>query len=169
MLEQYADKAIPLVLNGARKNVDLFSKNYSQKAVIAGKIRGNYQHSFYELAASAWDLVYKYQLDKGKQMIDELREKIGQGRGVSGLKPVWKAVHEGRGLVMLVEKDYQVPGFITKDGDHLYLRAPAKEHIVVPDLVDMLSKKMIHKKDKLFFVENGSLEAFGHIALITRY
>jgi hypothetical protein len=169
LLTRYMENNMPVVLTGAKKDVDVFERNYKLKAEIVGRVTGNYEHSFNELPDLAWGLVFKYQEELGKKMIEELREKIGQGRGVTGLKHVWKAVQEGEGLILLVEKDYQVAGFIAKENGHLYLRAPEKEHFILPDVVDELSKKMIHKKQRLFFVENGSLEEFGHIGLITRY
>jgi hypothetical protein len=104
-----------------------------------------------------------------RELIREFEEKIGNGLGVNGIQNTWSAAMEGKGLKLLVEKDFRVPGFLTDNMYHLYTKPPKKKHKIIPDAVDGLIETVLNKNGRVFFVDNGALAAYQKVALITRY
>jgi peptide subunit release factor 1 (eRF1) len=101
--------------------------------------------------------------------VKEFIEKIGEHHAVNGIQEVWKAAKEGRGLKLLVEKDYRKPGFLNNDETHLFLTPPKTIHRIVADAVDDIIEMVWEKNGQVVFTENDLLKDYQRIALITRY
>ena len=77
---------------------------------------------------------------------------------------------EGRGLKLLVEKDFSIPAYVKNTNDYeLYLRPPKEPHKALPNVVNNLIETVLDKNGEVFLVENDILKDYGRIALITRY
>ena len=69
-----------------------------------------------------------------------------------------------------MEKDYKQPGFLVEGNPyHLYLKPPKEKHEILPDAVNSLMQLVLEKKGEVIIVENGRIENYGRIGLITRY
>ena len=170
-LNRYLVNAVPLVIIGATKDLSYFKIKSHHANHIAGHVHGNYSYdSVNELGRLTWKTVKDF-LDHAKEKtIRELQEKIGQGHGVAGIDAVWKAAYEGRGLRLLVEKDFSLPGFFTSGDDyHLHLHPPQQPHHIVTDVINKLVDLVLDKKGDVIVVENGLLDDYQKIGLITRY
>ena len=109
-------------------------------------------------------------LDKYEnKVIREFEDKIGTNSAVTGLENIWKAVMEGRGWKLLVERDFYCPGFVDSDGYNFYLQPPAGEYKKLADAVDDLIEKTIETKGEVVFVQNNKLKDHDRIGLVTRY
>ena len=86
-----------------------------------------------------------------------------------GILSVWDAVTEGRGLTLLLERDYHIQGFLQETSEILHLKPPKEPHIVLNDAVNELINRTLEKNGKLILVENGMLRNHQHVGLITRY
>lgn len=159
-----------LVLTGAKKDVAYFKK-ITKHTNIAGEILGNYLYMpINELGSSTWNIIRSFLDDRKQNLINGFEEKIGEAQGVTGITDVWKATKEGRGLMLLVEKDYSVPGYLINGDDYnLHLHPPKKLHEVMPDAVSSLIELVFEKNGDVVIVENGSLANYHGMALITRY
>ncbi|MCE2789648.1 MAG: hypothetical protein LW630_07010 [Saprospiraceae bacterium] len=103
-------------------------------------------------------------------LIDEFREKIGEGRGVAGIQEVWSVAGEGRGWKLIVEKDYKVPGFVRDDNPNFLLLKPvAESHKTLADAVDDIMEEILRKGGEVYIAENGELTEFDKMILITRF
>jgi hypothetical protein len=103
-------------------------------------------------------------------MIQELKEKIGNGSCITGITEIWKAVKEGRGLKLLVEKDYAVPGFLLHSSSYdLYLEPPKEQHEILPDVINTIIEIVLEYNGDVTLVENNALKDYQRAALITRY
>ena len=72
--------------------------------------------------------------------------------------------------MLLVEKDYSVPGYLINGDDYnLHLHPPKKLDEVMPDAVSSLIELVFEKNGDVVIVENGSLANYHGMALITRY
>lgn len=170
VLNSYLLEEIPLLVAGAQKDVAYFKK-ITRHLHTAGELEGNYVHRpLNELGTLSWELMKKY-LDQEKQLLVELwKERVGQGHGVSGLTACWKAAREGKAFKLLVEKDFSVPGYWTKEDDsRLYLEPPDVSHAVLPDAVNALMEAVIEKGGQVVPLENGALINYGGVVMITRY
>lgn len=168
LLEKYLGES-PLIIAGPKKSISCFQESTHHKKNIVGVINGNYSHTEPELGNRSW-AVLKNWIDEHEDVLvgDLLREKWQQ-RAVDGLKGVWKAVNEGKGYMLLVEKDYSCTGFIEEKSGKLHLKAPGTKHRIITDVVDEIMRIVLEKNGDIEFVQNGTLEANEHIALITRY
>lgn len=98
-----------------------------------------------------------------------LDDALGKKLAVTGILSVWQAAEEGKGLILLVEKDYALPGFVTEEGSKLFLHPPAEPHRIITDAVDDVMETVLAKGGKVKMVENGKLNNYEHMALILRY
>lgn len=169
-LPNYLNDQSLLVIAGAYKDLAYYDEITRHEKNIACHIPGNYFFTALdELSRMTWMAVQLF-LDKKKdQLLNEFREKIGARLGIEGITAVWKAVNEGRGHTLLVEKDYAIPGFIKEDGYLLYLQPPGEPCHTLPDAVEALIELVIEKKGRVVMVDNDKLRAYDRIALIARY
>ncbi len=170
MLANYLAGDVLLFLSGVNKKIARFLDISSHTKRIAGKITGNYNHrNQSELADAIHTLLHSYHQREQLQLINEFREKTGERRGIGGIQDIWRAAKEGKALLLLLEKDYRCPGFLTDDEYQLYLQPPVKPHRTIADAADDLMEMVLEKNGRVFFTDNGLLKEFNRVALITRY
>jgi hypothetical protein len=170
LLNDYLVNDMPLILLGTEKELGWFRNISVHKKQIIGEITGSYNHSHpTELANIVWPLMQSHLDNETVELIKEFIEKIGEHRGISGIQEVWQAALEGKGLKLLVEKDFRKPGFVAKDAFRLFLRPPQNSHKILADAVEDIIEMVLEKNGQVFFTENDALKDYQRIALITRY
>ena len=170
LLQPYLLPSTPLVVFGTIEIIGFFKEVSKHKANIRGIVNGSYGiATVAQIGPLAWNQMHSYLVQKHHGYLKEYEESIGQGKGTSGLQSIWHAVREGRGSKLLVEKDYRCPGFAAHDNDALFLHQPQVPHRTLPDVVDDLIEKMIEKNGEVILVDNGQLEDYDRMVLITRY
>ncbi|HEY0678694.1 MAG TPA: hypothetical protein VGD17_10435 [Chitinophagaceae bacterium] len=170
ILNKYITNDTPLILVGVDSKLTLFYDVSRHTKNIIAKIGGNHNYDNpKQLSLLAWDTMKIHFENEAEFALKEFEDKIGKQRGVSGIEHVWTATQEGRGLKLLVEKDFSVPAYVAADKTHLYLNAPRMPHKGIPDAVDEIIQAVLEKKGSVYFFDNGGLDNYRHIALITRY
>lgn len=168
-IEPYLINNIPLILFGVVEELSLFTQVSNYQKII-GKVEGNYNHNTEkELAGLSWHVMEQYIEKEERKTLDLFEENIGKNLSRSGIQDVWISAREGKGLKLLVEKDYRRPAFLTENEYHLYLHPPKKIKKALPDAVDMIIETVLEKKGDVCFVENGVLKQHHRIALMLRY
>jgi hypothetical protein len=167
-LSTYLFDDAPLVVTGSQKDLSVFKKAAKHLADI--EICGNYAETpvteLGELTWKACKLVFNRRKD---ELVSKFKE-TGLQHAVTGIYEIWKAAKEGRGLTLLVEKDYSLPGFLRKGDDYnLYLHVPDEPHDILPDAIEAIIKTVLEKNGDVLIVENEALEEFQRVALMTRY
>ncbi len=170
-LGDYMVQNIPLVISGTDKDISWFESVTDFNKHIVGKLSGSYDNTnLSEYGKKCWLIFETYLKTKVDDLITEYREKIGKGLATSGIQEIWTAVLEGRGLYLIVEKDYKVPGFTISENEHFVtLRPPKEKHNTMPDAVDEIIENVLEKGGDVIFAENGKLTEFGGMILLTRY
>lgn len=170
-LGDYMVENTPLVITGTDKDIAWFEEVTAFSKQIAGKLPGNFDHySIADLGKKCWPVFKAYLDHKVQVLIDDYREKIGQGLAVTGIQDIWTAVLEGKGRFLLVEKDFRMPGFTVPENEYfLTLRPPKGKHETIADAVDEIMETMLEKGGDVIFTENGQLAEYGGMALISRY
>ena len=154
LVKYLVTKEVPLILCGPERDISLFKSVTNHLDNIAASITDNQQRSsMHDKEISAW-LQIKAFIDRQKlKLIDEFKEKVGAGLAVYGIEEVWKAANEGKGLKMLVEKDYNRSEFVMQE----------------EDAVNEIMMTVLEKNGKVIIVEKDALRDYKRIALITRY
>lgn len=170
-LEKYLKNDMLLFVAGVGEDIVSFEDVSSHARKVAGRIAGNYDiDAIHPLADSAWKRIQEDVRTIQHSIIKRLQENIGKQLAVDGIRNVWKAANEGKGRVLLVEKDYQVTGYIeTNDGGHIFLSAPVNPYEIVLDAADDVIEIVKEKGGEIVVVENGELKDFDRIALLLRY
>lgn len=172
LLTKYVNDHIPLIISGGKKEVRDFLKITSQKKRVIGKVIGNYNfNGDTRLAALSWQQVEAYQKKQNDTHLLNLYELVGKDQLAVGIEEVWKAAKEGKGLELLVEKDFEHHGFVSANGFEMreHELVGENEYIFTGDIVEKLIRTVKEKKGKVIFMENGTLKDFNGVALHLRY
>jgi len=158
-----------LIVSGAKEQVARFSNNYTWSNHLEGELTGNYTKDTIKLGRDAWKKLRSHKINHlASQQIKAIREGVGQDKVVTGIREVWKAAKDGRGLALYVEKDYGRSGYLAGD-NQLYLSPPKGKYKRVEDIVDDAIEMAKTKGTEVKILENEKLRAFDHIALALRY
>lgn len=169
-LNSYAINGVPFFVAAVKKEIALFAKVSKHADRLAGKIEGNFEHTFLrKLEVESWKKM-KALLDRDCDAELKKLNKMPSALIASGLREVWSDASEGKGLELFVEKDFFRRGFLDSDAGQLRLTAPKKKdrHILV-DAVDDVIETVLKKNGKVQFVEAGKLEEHGGVALLKRF
>lgn len=170
-LHKYLQHSEALVLCGTTRNTSAFLNRTTHAGKIVTVLNGNYSHYHEtEFSNMVWPSMQAFIHEQMIDSISDYNEKVGEGLAEKGILNVWEAVSNGRGDTLLVEKNYQVKGFLINHNFwQLYLSPPARKHTVLEDAVNNLLEMLLEKNGRAVFTEDGMLDGRQHIALITRY
>ncbi|MDI1355220.1 MAG: hypothetical protein PSX36_09890 [bacterium] len=169
-VSEYLDENRPLIIGGNSKMLGSYAKMSVNKKSIVGKIWGDYVHEdLYSLGEMAFEQIRSYLKEKEEKLLMRLQDAVGKKLAMSGITDVWNAAFEGKGLILLVEKDFAMPGFVEDETSKFHLHPPHGNHQIISDAADDAMELVIEKKGKVVIVENGKLDDHGKIALILRY
>jgi hypothetical protein len=153
---EYLPKKTPLLLCGSKRTVSLFAAITNHESNIITSIGDNFSGTeLHDLELLAWLQLRSYIDNQKLSLVEEFKEKIGAGLAVYKIEEVSKAAIEGRGFILLVEKDYNT-----------YLN---DKHGKYPDAVNKIITTVLEKNGRVIVLENDSLKDYKGIALITRY
>ncbi len=170
-LSKYMILDTPLIIAGPEKVLSWYESVSEFHNHIIGRIQGNFDHApLADLGTMFTDVVKEEISQHVRSLMNEYRERVGEGRGVAGIQEIWSVACEGRGWKLLVEKDYRLPGFTEEGKAHfLRLKPDLAPHHTMADAVDEVIEEILNKGGEVYFAENGQLAEFGGMILITRY
>lgn len=169
-LKKYLSQNAFLFVTGTEKNIALFKSISEHEKNIIDMISGNASYTdLHQLGMLTWLKMWAHVNNETLELIPTYEEKKGEGLGVEGIKDVWQAATAGRGLKLLVEKDFSAEGFVKEDTNSLHFEIPAPGHTVKHDVIDDIIKTVLDKGGDVAFFETGYLTRHQRIALITRY
>lgn len=121
------------------------------------------------LVKNLWPEVKELNLKRHRARVSELENALGTGKYLGDLNEIWEAVQEGKGKTIFVEEGYYQPA--RNDNGILTPIKPEEieaEHDV-NDVVDDMIEFTLKFGGDVVFLEEGGLEKFNKIALVTRY
>jgi hypothetical protein len=161
---------LPLVVVGVDRYLSFFNEVSQHKDSVIGSLTGSHSRtSTTRLGRLVWPLV-KAGLDTQRQKyLEELGLAVSQRKFAATIEQVWRVAQEGRGRLLLVEKDFHFPAKVDASGLHLEQVELTGDAEDMDDAVDEIVKTVLDKQGKVAFVENGSLDQYQRIAMILRY
>ena len=172
LIDKYINASFPIIIAGGKKEIADFVQVTKHKKRIIGKVAGNYNfNGDLMLASHAWKEVQHHIENQNAKLLYRLHELLGSKMAAIGLEEAWKAAHEGKGLELIIEKDFERHAFISPDGLELKYQKPfgRKKYTYVRDAAELLIKQVRDKGGKIVFVDNGDMADFNGIALKLRY
>lgn len=170
LLANYLKENVPIIISGVAKCLSSFLEVTRHQKKIIAQVAGNYSgKKKEEFEMKTWKKVLQHQRDSETALLKELENRVKTKSLVSGLKKVWKNAEEGRGLFLVVEKDFRQPGFERPGDKKLFAHANGSPLKIHDDAVDDLIEMVLEKNGTVSFVKNGSLKKMQRIALVTRY
>jgi hypothetical protein len=170
-LRKYLKGDVALLVAGVGEEVALFEQVTSHSSRLSGTIAGNYDiDAVFPLAEVAWKKIQEGVRKSQLELLSHAQEEFGSGRLSSGVVDVWREAHRGNGRTLLVERDYEMPGYFDPGiQSELLLQRPGASSQFVPDVADEIIELVRKKGGSISIFENGELEKYGHIALLLRY
>jgi hypothetical protein len=170
-LGKYLFQSVPFVITGESKLLNAFEKHTAYLSHLVGIFPGNFSKvplpEFHTLTRHFFQQPVDHRIS---QSIQELGERMGTGLSAEGISSCWTAAREGKGLLLLVEKDYRTVGFLLPGSENqLHLHPPAAKHRIVTNAVNELVHVVLEKKGEVLVVDNGLLRDHQRIGLIRRY
>ncbi len=171
VLSNYITNETLLVITGDRNDLLYYKTITAYNKQIACEIPGSHiSLNPQELGPLAWKNMLLYLNKCKRRVIDDFEEKIGEGKGVTGLENIWRTVLEDRCYRLLVEKDYSVKGYLVNDrAADLRLDVPDEPHTIVADVVNDLILNALDKKAEVIVFDYNTLKDHNRLGLITRY
>lgn len=165
-----ANDPLPMGVVGVDRWLAFFNEVTTHQEFIRATLLGNYDHmSTHELARLVWPQVESALAERVQRHLAELDSYVSQQRVASTVGEAWRKANEGRGKLLLVEKDYHEAGKLDESG---LLLLPADDPTapdVIPDAVDETIEAVLSKGGEVVFTENGQLADYQRIALVLRY
>ena len=163
----FHDSDQQLILSGTSRMVSDFQSVTKLQTHIIGSVPGSaIGNHFQHLAREVWALCQNFRKQQIRQLIRKA-DDLGMGYKAIGLRDVWRAANEGKGHVLLVEKELQTRAYLA--GDQLYLRPPKGRYTMLPDAVENIIELVHEKNGKVLFVPGNQLKKFEGMVLMFRY
>ncbi|WPP49827.1 baeRF3 domain-containing protein [Catalinimonas niigatensis] len=163
-------ESLPLFLMGVAWYQPIFRQVTHHVDAIADFIKGNYDHLSSEaLVNKVWPTIEAYEQKERERVLNEIEEKSGQKRGyILGLQAIWQAAHQGKGAMLIVEKDYVQSAFYDAVTETISMeeREGLKK---IEDGVDEIIKAVLSHQGKVVFLEQEQLEKYQHMDMFTRF
>jgi len=165
-----ADDPLPLIVIGVDRFLAFFNEVTDNKNLILTTLQGSHDKtSSYELGKLIWQQVKDALAEQRRQVLSELDKAVGERKSTSTIGEVWQLAKDGRGHLLLVEKDFHFPAKVDETGRHLTPADDSTAPDVMGDAVDEIIETVLNKQGQVVFMENGQLETHQRIALILRY
>jgi hypothetical protein len=162
-------ETLPLIVGGVDRQVSFFRAVSQVANTIAGTLSGNFDKATIpELTAPVWSLVQAIRQAQQEEAIKQLDVAMSSRSVASTIGEVWRFAHEGRGKLLLVEKNYHVPAILNEQGKFQQVDQPGGVS-VIDDAVDEVIETVLAKGGNVALVDDGTLAAYQQIALTLRY
>ncbi|MGC1239989.1 MAG: hypothetical protein WA874_00300 [Chryseosolibacter sp.] len=171
ILNKYLKENTSLFVAGVEEAIANFQDASHHLKNIAGKIEGNYDYdALHPLAETMWKKIQESVQNENQALLIKLEKYTGRQLAVEGIIDVWRTAKEGKGLILLVEKDYQVMAYQhAQNSSVISLSPPAGKYQIIIDAADDVIEIVKEKGGSVAILEPGQLQNFNHIALLLRY
>jgi hypothetical protein len=139
----------------------------NKPGIYIGNMPGNKDHATpHDIVKEAWKVAYAHQSKMHAAEVEKL-SRASVGMTSTDIGDIWRRILEGRGHLLLVERDLRQPALV-EEGRVRLVDDPNTTN-TVDDLVDDIIEQQLKHGGEVRVLPNGSLEEFGGIALMLRY
>ncbi|CAD5901697.1 conserved hypothetical protein [Carnobacterium maltaromaticum] len=166
----YRENPLPVILAGVQRNIEYYHEIANQDEWFIGSIHGSFDRTKitnHEIVELAYPVIEAYVSDQLDQSLADLETAENENKLVNELSNIYKAVTEGRGKKLYVEKDF-FQSAVIEEGT-LIVTEDTSQAEVVDDIVNEIIHTVTEFGGEVVFVPNDYLAKYHHIALILRY
>lgn len=161
---------LPVLICTEERNYHLFLKVADKNLEIIGNLNKNrLDEPAHIVAKDAWPVVQNSVLGKNKERITELYYAFNSGKFLSDYNDIWRAIHEGRGKTLFVQKGFFQPARLVENRIEIVPAHEAGLKDVVDDIIDEMIEFNISFGGDVVFLSADDLKEFKGLALVTRY
>jgi hypothetical protein len=161
-----ADGNRPLIVVAPARDLSLFREASHHADRIAGTVHGNHVHTALDRLR---DLVEPARLEHLAQRravaVGVLRDALDARLAATEPLEAWRAAHDGRGRLLLVDRDYELHGQITAD----HLEWIEGDSTSAPDVVEAIVESVLGHGGEVVFTRAGELPDGLRLGLVLRY
>ncbi|MEG0732733.1 MAG: hypothetical protein RR470_10075 [Vagococcus sp.] len=162
----------PIILAGARKNVDIYKEIANRNDLIIGAIHGNFTfdkgESPFEIGQKASEVVEGYHSKQLHELVDGLTHFESRGRIKQDLLTIYQAVVSGRGQKLIVDEEYYQEGLIC-EGAIQITDVDILSEDYTEDIINELIYQVMKYGGEVVFATKEQLGTYKNVVLQTRY
>ena len=172
------DKAVVRVYNKTGMNAIVIctDNNWSRLKQVAdipsiyhGHVRLNYNDKeLHKIITDAWLIENTLQKQSRTEAIQEMQEAVGQGKVVTDLSEIFRAVKEGRGDLLIAHDDFHQAVRMTGEFSFDLVNDVTLPG-VIDDIASDIAWEVISKKGRTIYTDQEEIKSLGGIALKVRY
>lgn len=164
-----ASHPLPVLVVTEERNFHFYSEIADNKAIILGHLnRNRNDEKAHHIVADAWPIVNELNLKQIEESKSELMQAVSQQNFLSDIGEIWRAVNEGRGDKLFVQKGFFQPAVVSDNGTVTLLSAEnAHAQKAIDDIVDEVIERQFQFGGSVVFLDD--LADFQGLALKTRY
>lgn len=157
----------PLFVMGVEKTIGQFKKLTHNSTQIVEYVQGNFiDHSPEGILRKIEPILEQWRLKQQEKQLQLFSTAANGRKTASGITAVWKEVKRKNCKLLLVEKNYRCAASIGAHPEILEVVKDPRPFNVMKDAVDDIIEQVLECGGDISFMEDGSLEKQGRIALI---
>jgi hypothetical protein len=162
---------IPVLLLGTKRILGHFKKISKHLDHIMDYVGGNYENAtITELKDLTLPCIEAWQAGHQKEVMARVDDAENQFRLAVGIREVWRDACNGKGKLLIVEKNYRFAAQHGAEPDIIdALSEPYNQFSYIRDAVDDVIEKVLESGGDVEFMGDGALSKFDHILLIKYY
>lgn len=163
------DEALPIVVGGVDRQISFFREVSQHARSIVGSLSGNFDKAtVHELAPQVWSIMQTTRKEQQADALRSLDAAMSSQAVASSIGEAWRFANEGRGKLLLVEKNYHVPAILDGNG-RIELVEQVGGTEVMDDAVDEVIEAVLAMGGDVAIVDDHLLSTHQRIALTLRY
>jgi hypothetical protein len=163
--EYYFENPLPVVLMGDAKMLAFYQDQMDVKNIVIGTAPGSYDDTTaHEILKITYPIAKQHQADKEQQELKAIDDAQSAQRLNTDFGDIYRAAEAGSADTLYMEKTYFAKGAVGEDGTVSLSEDPNAE-----DLTLVAIDNILNKSGKVIFMNEGALEEYQGIALVTRF
>lgn len=161
---------LPVVIATEGANYADYLQIADNKEIIIGHVNKNrLNDKAHHIVPDAWDFVKDILKERNQKRLEYLNQAVSSGKFLSDMNDIWKAILEGKGQTLYVEKGFYQPAKINEEGLELLPLDQTQEPGVVDDIIDEMIEHNLRTGGDTVFLNQEDLKDFQGLGLVVRY
>jgi len=157
--------SFPFFVMASKKTMGYFENITKHYKNIMGFVHGNFDNATEnELLKALVPQLINWKVIKERHIINRLEIAKQDLKLVTGIHDVWIQASRKHKQLLVVEKDFYCPAFVTEKGETIFSNSSETNKMVTKDAIDDIIEKVLENGGDVEFVED--LKEYNKIALI---